>query len=65
MSSAGSLGGFWVGHNKRAYRAFWAERNRGKALSKGEASADIFGRSFHEDRPDSEFVSYPEPAGRR
>ena len=54
MSSAGSLEGFWVGHNKRAYRAFWAERNWGKALSKGEATADIFGRSFHEDRPDSD-----------
>jgi hypothetical protein len=54
MSSAGSLGAFGWGTTKRAYRAFWAERNRGKALSKGEASADIFGRSFHEDRPDSD-----------
>jgi hypothetical protein len=54
MSSAGSLGGFWIGHNKRAYRAFWAEHNRGKALSKGEASAEIHGRLFDEDRPDSD-----------
>ena len=30
MSSAGSLWSFWVGHHKGAYRAFWAERNRGK-----------------------------------
>jgi hypothetical protein len=54
MSSAGSLVSFWVGHDKRAYRAFWAERNRGKALSKGEARADTYGRSFHGDRPDSD-----------
>lgn len=54
MSSAGSPGSFWVGHNEGAYRTFWAERNRGKALSKGGASADIYGRLFHEDRPDSD-----------
>lgn len=44
MSSAGSPGSFWVGHTEGAYRAFWAERNRGKALSKGGARAGIYGR---------------------
>jgi hypothetical protein len=44
MSSAGSLGSFWIGHNEEAYRTFWAERNRGKALNKGGAGGDIYGR---------------------
>jgi hypothetical protein len=44
MSSAGSLGSFCVGHTEGAYRAFWAEHNWGKALSKGGARAGIHGR---------------------
>jgi hypothetical protein len=40
-------------HDEGAYRAFWAERNRGKALSKGGPSAESTGGCDHEDRPDS------------
>ncbi len=53
MSSAGSLGSFWVGHHKGAYRAFWAERNRGKALGKGGLVLTFTGGCVHADRPDS------------
>lgn len=44
MSSAGSRGSFCVGHKREPTGAFWAERNRGKALSKGGARAGIYGR---------------------
>jgi hypothetical protein len=54
MSSAGSLGSFWVGHNEGSSRAFWAERNRGKALRRAGLVLTIHGRLFHEDRPDSD-----------
>jgi hypothetical protein len=53
MSSAGSLGSFWVGHDEGTYPAFWPERNRGKALRRAGLVLAIHGRLFHEGRPDS------------
>ena len=46
--------GFWVGHYQESLSGILGRAQPGKALGKGEASADIFGRSFHEDRPDSD-----------